>query len=175
MLKLIRISDPADIRLKKLLPLYEEAFPASERREGEQLFRLIREKQEMFFNAVECDGELSGLFIYWRFEEFYYLEHLAVYPEMRNKKIGQQVLDYIAGNLPGLRLLEVEPTDTEIAARRVNYYRRNGYEVLDKHYRQPSYRSRDYVLSLWLMGNKSTDKLEEFKRQIRDEVYWNWC
>ena len=93
MMKLIRISDPADIRLKKLLPLYEEAFPASERREGEQLFRLIREKQEMFFNAVECDGEMSGLFIYWLFEEFFYLEHLAVYPEMRNKKIGQQVLD----------------------------------------------------------------------------------
>lgn len=172
MLKLIRIVDPGDVRLEKLLPLYEEAFPVAERRDAEQLRKLIREKPEMFFNAVECDGELSGLFVYWKFEEFYYLEHLAVYPEMRNKKIGQQVLDYIAAHLSGLRLLEAEPADTEIASRRVNYYRRNGYEVLNDQYRQPSYCACGYAMSLWLMGNQPTDKLKAFEEQIRDKVYW---
>ena len=60
----------------------------------------------MYFNAIECDGELSGMFVYWDIGDFYYLEHLAVFPEMRNKKIGQQVLDYVAEHLKGVRLLE---------------------------------------------------------------------
>lgn len=173
MIQLIRITDPADPLLQRLLPLYEEAFPLSERRDEAQLKRLIAGKPEMIFNAIECDNELSGLFIYWAFDGFYYLEHLAVYPEMRNKKIGQKVLDHVAAHLPGLRLLEAEPADTEIAARRVNYYRRNGYEVLDDHYLQPSYRGREYAMPLWLMGNRPTDRLQDFVTTIRDEVYWN--
>lgn len=42
------------------------------------------------------------------------------------------MLDYVAEHLKGVRLLEVEPTEDEMTTRRVNYYRRNGYEVLDK-------------------------------------------
>lgn len=171
-MKLIRITDPNNSNFNQLITLYKEAFPVSERREIEQLKRLVEEKDKMFFNAIECDGELCGLFIYWKFEEFYYLEHLAVYAEVRNRKIGQQVLDYITANLQGLRLLEVEPAESEMTTRRVNYYRRNGYEVLDYDYMQPSYHTRGESLPLWIMGNHPTTRLHEFEEQIRQEIYW---
>ena len=45
MVNLIRITEPTDIRLQKLIPLYKEAFPEEERRNIKQLERLIREKQ----------------------------------------------------------------------------------------------------------------------------------
>ena len=61
----------------------------------------------MHFNMIESDGELCGLFVYWDMGEFYYLEHLAVAPHMRNRKIGQQVLEHVETSLPGIRLLEV--------------------------------------------------------------------
>lgn len=125
----------------------------------------------MYFNAVECDGELSGLFVYWNLGDFYYLEHLAVYPAMRNKKIGQQVLDFVDRHLKGLRLLEVEPATDEMTTRRVNYYRRNGYEVLDKTYIQPSYHGAGDACSLWIMGNETTPRLAEFIGRIKQEVY----
>ena len=35
----------------------------------------------MHFNAIETDGVLAGLFIYWDMRDFYYLEHLAVSPQ----------------------------------------------------------------------------------------------
>ena len=172
MMRLDRITDAGDARVGRLLALYEESFPAEERRPVEQMRRFVEGKREMFFNAVECDGELCGLFVYWRFEEFYYLEYLAVYPEMRNRKIGQQVLDYIAAHLEGTRLMEVEPAETEMAARRVAYYRRNGYEVLDERYTQPGYRRGELALPLWIMGNRPTERLKEFEERIREEVYW---
>ena len=62
MVNLIRITEPTDIRLQKLIPLYKEAFPEEERRNIKQLERLIREKTEMHFNAIETDG--VGRFVY---------------------------------------------------------------------------------------------------------------
>ena len=171
MMKLIRITSANDKSLDRLIPLYEESFPAEERREIGQLKRMIETQPSMYFNAIECDNELCGLFVYWELGDFYYLEHLAVYPEMRNKKIGQQVLDYVAANLPGLRLLEVEPTEDEMTTRRVNYYRRNGYEVIEKSYVQPSYHDYTDACQLWIMGNEVTPRLAEFTERIKKEVY----
>ena len=78
MMQLIRITDSDDAFLKRLISLYEESFPLEERRPVEQLKRLIKSADSMHFNAVVLDGELCGLFVFWDFETFYYLEHFAI-------------------------------------------------------------------------------------------------
>lgn len=175
MLILKRITSPEDALLSCLEELYKEAFPPEERREIDQLRFLIAAQPEMFFNAVECDGELAGLFVYWKFHDFYYLEHLAVFASMRNKKIGQQTLDWVEDHLKGIRLLEVEPAVENIAVRRVNYYQRNGYKILDKEYRQPSYDGAPESWPLWIMGNQEYDDrslLNKHIEQIKEQAYY---
>ena len=67
---------------------------------------------------------------------------------------------------------EVEPAiDDEIAIRRVEYYRRNGYKVLEKEYIQPSYHKREDACPLWIMGNENSDFLPQYIERIKDEVY----
>lgn len=175
MVTLRRITDPADEVFLKLVEVYTEAFPMEERRDISQLEDLLRTETAMYFNAVECDGELAGLFVYWDFGTFFYLEHLAVFAHMRNKKIGQQILDWVKEHLQGIRLLEVEPADTEIAQRRIQYYQRNGYSIIDKSYCQPSYRPEGEEFPLWIMGNQ-TGQAEEILRQqlqtIKERVYY---
>lgn len=173
MMKLKRITQSDDHLLEFLLPLYEESFPPQERREERQLRNMIALKPEMFFNAIECDGELCGLFVYWEMEDYYYLEHLAVFPSMRNKKIGQQVLDYVRDNLLGIRILEVEPSVDEITTRRVNYYQRNGYQILEKEYMQPSYNIDGEGYPLWIMGNEMPENLPELICRLKQVVYRN--
>ncbi len=175
MIILKRIIDAGNCLLDQLFHLYVEAFPQEERRDIDQLKYLIENQTKMHFNAIEYAGELCGLFIYWDFGSFFYLEHFAVLPEKRNKKIGEQVLDYAAQQMKAPRILEVEPASNEITARRINYYRRNGYEILEKNYIQPSYR-KDSVMGipLWVMGNPETiqpDLLKEYIQTIKREVY----
>ena len=153
MVILQRIRSGKEVAFQKLLELYTEAFPPEERRDTEQLAEWLDTKPAMCFNAVECDGVLAGLVVYWDFGTFYYLEHLAVFADMRNKN-GQQILDWIKEHLKGIWVLEVEPADTEMAMRRINYYRRNGFQILDKTYMQPSYRSGGEAFPLWIMGNE---------------------
>lgn len=171
MLRLIRITDARNPLFSKLTSLYTEAFPPEERRELSQLTALLASEKEMYFNAVEADGELAGLFVYWDFGSFYYLEHLAVYASMRNKKIGQQVLDWVKEHLKGIRLLEAEPADTDIAARRIKYYERNGYEVVDKSYKQPSYRPGGEEFPLWVMENTGEGAREDLHARLQTIKY----
>lgn len=174
MIAISRITDAEDSTFLKLTVLYEEAFPEEERRDIAQLKELLQTEPAMYFNAVRYAGELAGLFVYWDFGSFYYLEHLAVFAEMRNKKIGQKILDWTREHLQGVRILEVEPAETEMATRRINYYRRNGYLILDKTYHQPSYRNDGGEFPLWIMGNRTEDP-ESLKQQIqtiKEKVYY---
>ena len=171
MMTLIRITSADDSRLNRLIPLYEESFPESERRKIGQLKRMIENHAPMYFNAIECDGELSGMFVYWDMGDFYYLEHLAVFPEMRNKKIGQQVLDYVAEHLKGVRLLEVEPTVSNSNVNPQMHPLPFFYEVLDKTYVQPSYHALEDACPLWIMGSEDSPRLAEQVERIKEEVY----
>ena len=176
MIELKRIINNTDPQLQELIDLYIETFPEDERREIEQLHRLIESSPEMHLCAIVSEGETAGLFIYWNFGNFFYLEHLAVHPSMRNRKIGQLLLEHVDKTLPGVRLLEVEPKeDGEMAARRIGFYERNGYHILYKDYIQPSYKDGKDTLSLWIMGNQSTDHLEEKIQIIKEKAYYQPC
>lgn len=172
-MELHRIVSVEDEYWEALWHLYESAFPPAERRNRQQMERMLSERTDMYFNAV-LEEELAGFFVYWVFGDFYYLEYLAVFPELRNKKIGQKVLEYAMQYLEGSRLLEVEPPVDDITTRRVRFYQRNGYEVLDKDYRQPSYDGEKEEIALWIMGNRSYDNPEVLQRRlesIKQKVY----
>ncbi|MDL2331169.1 GNAT family N-acetyltransferase, partial [Odoribacter sp. OttesenSCG-928-A06] len=161
-------------RLKVLENLYMEAFPKEERRGIKQLEYFIDHKKQMYFNAIEDNGVLAGFFVYWKFEAFYFLEHLAICPELRNNKIGQQLLDYVKDNLKGTRILEVEPFVDEMTGRRIKYYQRNGYEIVKKDYIQPLYDGSGEGLGLWIMSNVKNEDPSVLEQQIGliiDEVY----
>jgi len=175
MVILKRIIHAEDGSLGQLFSLYVEAFPPVERRDIDQLKYLIEGQPKMYFNAIEEADELCGLFVYWNFDSFRYLEHFAIFPEKRNRKIGEQVLDYAAQHIKGPRIFEVEPAVHETTARRINYYRRNGYEILERDYIQPSYRQdSEKGVPLWIMGNPEAAQshlLKEYIRTVKREVY----
>ena len=112
MIEVIRINSLDSEYLSSLVELYMEAFPEEERRDIKQLKEYIISKENMFFNAILFDNELCGLFVYWNFKEFSYLEHLAIFSDKRNLKIGEKLLSLVEANLPGLRLLEVMKAET---------------------------------------------------------------
>ena len=49
-----------DPQLPEVIVLYQQAFPASERREVNQLKRLIVGQSSMFFHVIEEGGNLAG-------------------------------------------------------------------------------------------------------------------
>lgn len=171
MIALRRITRAEDPVWNRLMTLYKESFPPEERRDIHQLEQMLAAVPEMFFNAVEEDGLLCGLASYWDLGDFYYMEHLAVFPEMRNRKIGQQILAYWQQHLHKPQLLEVEPAVEEMACRRIGFYERNGYAVLYKDYVQPSYTADEDACPLWIMGTDACPEIETYIERIKETVY----
>lgn len=170
-MQLKRIVNSQDGEVIKLIALYQVAFPATERFSDDQiLLNLIDNNRLLHFNAIYEDDELAGLFMYWALEELYYVHYLAVYPEMRNRKIGKKVLDWIAENLKKPVFLEVDDPENEMSAKQINFYQRNGYQVLAKN-PEILYKARERSCKLWLMGNQPVEALEDYIHTIREVVY----
>lgn len=81
------------------------------------------------------------------------------------------MLEHVETSLPGIRLLEVEPARGRADHRRVAFYRRNGYRIVDRSYVQPSYENFGDAAPLWIMGNDTPERLPEFIERIKKEVY----
>ena len=170
-MKLRRITDSKDNEIDKLIALYEDTFPESERyRDTKILIDLIDTNRSAHFNAIYEENKLAGLFLYWDLGDFNYIHFLAIFPEMRNRKIGKQVLDWVSENIDQPILLEAEAPSDEFSIRRIHFYERNGYQVLAKN-PDVLYESREKSSILWLMGNYQIKCLENYIIRIRDIVY----
>lgn len=85
---MINFKDTKDKSLtNKLISLYIESFPYNERRDTNYLLKLAESSDAMHFTSINDDDILCGLLIYWNFKDFYYIEHFAIFPEMRNKNL----------------------------------------------------------------------------------------
>lgn len=158
-----------------LCDLYIESFPEAERRDKEQIENLINNNKEMSFNAIMEGDEVNGLLVYWDFENFVYLEHFAIFPRLRNKGIGKKMLELLKNSTNKIIVLEVEPADDDMAGRRVSFYERCGFHIVDKDYEQPSYRHNGCAIPLWIMSNQDLDDATRYEiiSTIKNKVYYN--
>lgn len=170
-MKLKRITKSNDIDAERLVALHKRTFSEYERFKDTQLLvNLIDNAPSMHFNAVYENDELAGFFIYWDLEGFYYIHFIAIFPEMRNRKIGQQILNWVSKHLTQPVFLESEIPINEITERRLNFYKRNGFKELAN---DPEILSdaRRGGHPLWFLGTQSVEHLDSCLTKIKETVY----
>lgn len=154
--------------------LYSEAFPPEERRAVERM-RALAESGRLRVEAVVRMGEFCGFITWWDFGEFVFGEHFAVLPECRGGGIGGEVIDAFTAMVGGRTVvIEVEPPTGETERRRIGFYRRHGFEVVDADYVQPPYEAGYDGVPMHIMTHGTGLSAEEFERvrkRIYEEVY----
>jgi len=147
------------------MSLYLESFPPEERRSSAELLRMLN-VSEMFFSALIEEDQFIGLVVYWKFDRFHYLEHIALLPEQRRNGFGLGVLKKLQKEGKPI-LLEVEiPYDTESTGR-ITFYNRSGFSALPVYYHQPPYRKGEEVVPMMLFSDKTDWDAEELDQSIR--------
>ena len=150
------------------------AFPPEEYRELKEL-REYTDRTGNFYNNIIFDNETPvGFITYWDFNDFYYVEHFAIDPTLRNGGYGKKTLDYLCKELDRPIVLEVEMPVEEMAKRRINFYQRQGFVLWEKEYKQPPYKPGDDFLPMYLIvfGNLQCEQdFEMIKNKIHKEVY----
>ena len=151
--------------------LMEESFPKEEYRDYEKQKELFAHSEyQIFIKKDKESGEINAFFAVWEFDSFMYVEHFAVNPAMRNGGVGGKMLRTLLESTKKMIILEVEPPEEEMAARRVEFYKRNGFYFNDYPYIQPSMGEGRKEMPLFLMRTGRKMSEEEYNK-ICDTLY----
>jgi len=154
--------------------LLQDSFPHNEYRDLNELLFYTDNRSNFYCNVIYYNKNLIGVLNYWEFAHFFYIEHLAITSQERNKQYGGKVLERLKQILNKPIILEVELPENEDSTRRINFYERHGFELWDCEYLQPPYKKGEGFLPLRLMAigdlNKKSD-FEHIKATLYSEVY----
>lgn len=120
------------------------AFPYKERRDILDQKECLNNK---FFKFLEIfDGEADAGFIaLWEFDEFVFIEHIAIDEEKRAGGYGSKTIELVKETYKKPIILEIESPETEQQIKRIKFYDRLGFKMNSYDYEQPSYHGGEGV------------------------------
>ena len=170
-----RITSPDDPKLPPLWDIYRHSFPDVEQRTLAD-HKAALHNQDFHCRALVENDTVQGLLLFWDFEHvgsgLRYIEHFALAPAARSGGRGSRVLRAFAQERPELLLmLEIDPLDTDIARRRLQFYERLGYVLNEPTYWHPPYQPEhsDYPLLLLSLGRgMHPEERTGFEQAVQD-------
>lgn len=157
-----------------LYNLYTLAFPLVERRSWAGLEYELNYEKRFCAHALIQDDKFVGLFNYWTFDRFYYVEHIAVVPAMRDKGIGTEAMEVFKSQTKVPIVFEVELPGSTTSIRRIHFYEKLGFSVLSHKYAQPPYEDEGFLIPMQLMSNNThfaDTHFEMIKETLYQKVY----
>lgn len=170
MIEIKQVKTQDEVNYAFVEKLMHTAFPQEERRDTVQQ-REYSDNNPLFCNNIILENNTPiGMISYWTMGDFYYIEHFAIDPTLRNGGYGKRVLEVIKQQLQGPIVLEVEEPNDEMSTRRINFYKRLGFVLHEKTYMQPPYRAGDSGLPMFLMTYGVIDMNSDFER-VKNSLY----
>ncbi|MDO5615172.1 MAG: GNAT family N-acetyltransferase [Cruoricaptor ignavus] len=157
-------------KISRIYNIYAQTFPEEERRSKEQFLALAK-KADAYIFSINDEDLRAGYCVIWELNNAHFLEHFEVFEEFRNRNLGSQILEIFNEKYPKL-ILESEPANlSEIATRRISFYERNGFSIIDENYTQPSYGEGKPSINLWLMANYTPENKTALIKDLYAVVY----
>ena len=169
---MLRFIDVNEKTFNTVFDKMKTAFPYEERRDYSDQKECLENKYFKFFEIYDCDLAV-GFTALWVFENFVFIEHIAIDEDKRGSGYGSKAIELIKEKYNKPLILEAEAPVTEQQIKRIKFYNRLGFNVNSFNYTQPSYHGGEGVPLLILSyPNKLTDEeFDEFLKETRREVY----
>ncbi|WP_320957607.1 GNAT family N-acetyltransferase [Enterocloster asparagiformis] len=156
-MEFIRLTDSNHAMYHQAMDLYKASFPIHEQRES-HVQTCIMGNEAYHFNLIYENNRWVGMILCWETEEFIYIEHFCILPEMRGKKYGQKALELLGGERKTV-ILEIDPPIDDVSVRRKRFYERSGYQANRFAHVHPPYKKGFKGHDLVVMS--SPDQLSE--------------
>lgn len=120
-----RMTSLEDLKWKRAWAIYQSNFPEGERRFLIDQKRMLLDER-YFCTAVLEQEVVVGILFYWKIEQFFFVEHLAIDETCKGKGIGTLILEKLK-EFSGRVILEIDPPDDDVSIRRKEFYERAGF------------------------------------------------
>ncbi len=159
----------------KVYHILQESFPRDEIRTYElQKALLSNPIYKIYVVHTEDCQDIKALIAVYELDEFLFVEHFAVNAKYRNQGLGAMVLQELIKCSDKMLCLEVELPTTDLAKRRIEFYKRNGLYFNDYSYEQPPLAPNQRAVELRIMSSGkrlSEQEFEKVKELLYTEVY----
>ncbi|EKT63929.1 GNAT family N-acetyltransferase [Providencia burhodogranariea] len=137
MLTVKRLTDKDVVEIDNINHLYDTAFPEYEKRsyQGRQSILCHDDYYLYYFSD---NGVYVGFVGSWKIDDFFYVEHLAVSPELRGQGYGQKVLKLFSEQVKNI-ILEIDPVIDEVSQKRLRFYQHCGFKQNEYKHTHPCY------------------------------------
>lgn len=166
-----RITDAESDMYEKALELYGISFPQHEQRKAASQAQILGDG-EYYFDLIYDGDVYVGLILYWETDDFIYVEHFCILPEMRNKKYGQTALKLLSCREKKI-ILEIDPPVDTVTIGRKGFYERSGFVVNPYPHVHPPYHKENTGHELVIMSypDKITqDEYDAFNNYLKCSV-----
>lgn len=172
MITLTRIKECNNSEYKFIENLLTQTFPNDEYRHLNEQRKYTQEKQNFHLMLAKEHNKYIGFVSYWTFEDFCYIEHLAIDRTIRGKGYGSEIITQLKAKHSKI-VLEAELPENNISIKRIEFYKRLGFSPCSKKYIQPAYRQESNEVSMILMDYNCNleANFERVKTVIHKEVY----
>lgn len=138
-LKKVTLDNKSDLEF--IEKLYIESFPRNERRPVLEMHHLMKEEDRFNVFLLETKENIRiGFVTYWNLDNFIFIDHFAISSDKRSGGYGQKAIQELIKqtSLPLVGEIEL-PTVSELAAKRVKFYKKQGFQIWEFPYEQPPY------------------------------------
>lgn len=171
-LNLTRISSLEESLFQSADQLLKASFIPEEYREYTPELML---NPVFFMHAVFSGERFVGVITSWEFPDFVFLEHLVTDPELRGQNIGARVIQALLALRPSKRHIgEIQRPETDIATRRMGFFKRLGFQINPYDYIQPPYSAAKSPVPMLMISHPellSSDLYEHIKGTVYRDVY----
>lgn len=134
-----RIKDTKDTYWNEAWNIYNNSFPLFEQRALENQIAALSD-EDYYAMVVHENGNLIGILFYWHWDNYKYLEHLAINKELRGGGYGSKIVKEFCDD-SNIIILEIDPLVGEVEQRRLRFYEHLGFKLQDIEHIRISYRS----------------------------------
>ena len=153
----------------EVFSIMSQSFPLDEYRTYDEQKTLMKNPIYSIYGYFD-ENELKGFAAIYNFNEFIFIEHLAVSIKYRNQGIGEFILNQLHQQYSQMICLEVEPPLNELSKRRIDFYKRNQFYLNEYEYIQPSISKGKKPIPLYIMTSFSKIDENTFNK-IRNVLY----
>lgn len=164
---IVRLTD-VDIPLfEAFRDVYTVSFPIYEQRTDIQ-------QREAFSSShyhLDCYMESErfvGFIAYWTFDEYVYVEHFAINPEMRGCGLGGKILNALINSENKRVILEIDPVTDEMSLARMRFYKSYGFSENAFPHIHPAYRKEYPGHNLLVLTTYGQATAAEYARFFSD-------
>lgn len=173
-LKKVTLENKSDLEF--IEKLYIESFPRNERRPVLEMHRFMKDDNRFNVFLLEgSDEKRIGFITYWMLDTFIFIDHFAISPEQRNGGYGQKAIQELIKHTTLPLVGEVEPPlVSEMASKRVKFYKKQGFHIWDLPYQQPAYEDGFSPVPMLIITYREINfpiDYESVRNKIHSEVY----